>query len=117
MSSTTWSCCLAVLLIGSTAALGAEPFIEKSDLFEGGNRSSLLRRLEEMAASGVRAMCLLALSDSGVPSYDHDLAKKLADVGVPCFACTPGVLPQMLEAVLKGRSLEAVAQKFDTRKK
>lgn len=92
-------------------------FILLTDLFEGGNESALVRRLEEMAASGVRAMCLLALSDSGVPSYDHDLAKKLANVGVPCFACTPGVLPQMLEAVLKGRNLEAVAARFDTRKK
>ena len=92
-------------------------FILLTDLFEGGNQTSLVRRLEEMAGSGVRAMCLLALSDSGVPSYDHHLAKKLAAVGVPCFACTPNVLPQMLEAVLKGRNLEAVAAKFDTRKK
>jgi Mg-chelatase subunit ChlD len=92
-------------------------FILLTDLYEGGNQSSLVRRLEEMASSGVRAMCLLALSDSGVPSYDHNLAKKLAEVGVPCFACTPNVLPQMLEAVLKGRNLEAVAAKFDTRKK
>jgi hypothetical protein len=92
-------------------------FILLTDLYEGGNQTSLVRRLEEMAASGVRAMCLLALSDSGVPSYDQNLAKKLAAVGVPCFACTPNVLPQMLEAVLKGNRLDAVAAKFDTRKK
>ncbi len=92
-------------------------FILLTDLYEGGNETQLVKRLEEMASSGVRAMCLLALSDSGVPSYDHDLAKKLTNAGVPCFACTPNVLPQMLEAVLKGRNLEAVAQKFDTRKK
>jgi hypothetical protein len=92
-------------------------FILLTDLYEGGNETSLVKRLEEMAGSGVRAMCLLALSDSGVPSYDQSLAKKLANVGVPCFACTPNVLPQMLEAVLKGRNLEQVAAKFDTRKK
>jgi Mg-chelatase subunit ChlD len=92
-------------------------FILLTDLYEGGNETSLVKRLEEMASSGVRAMCLLALSDSGVPSYDGNLAKKLANVGVPCFACTPNVLPQMLEAVLKGRNLEQVAAKFDTRKK
>jgi hypothetical protein len=92
-------------------------FILLTDLYEGGNQSALVRRMEEMASSGVRAMVLLALSDSGVPSYDQGLAKKLASVGVPCFACTPTVLPAMLEAVLKGRSLEAVAEKFDTRKK
>jgi Mg-chelatase subunit ChlD len=92
-------------------------FLLLTDLYEGGNQSALVKRLEEMAASGVRAMCLLALSDSGVPSYDAGLAKRLANVGVPCFACTPNVLPQMLEAVLKGRNLEAVAAKFDTRTK
>jgi hypothetical protein len=92
-------------------------FILLTDLYEGGNQSALVKRLEDMAASGVRAMCLLALSDSGVPSYDHDLAKRLAAVGVPCFACTPNVLPAMLEAVLKGHNLEAVAGRFDTRKK
>jgi Mg-chelatase subunit ChlD len=90
-------------------------FILLTDLFEGGNEAGLVRRLEEMAASGVRAMCLLALSDSGVPSYDANLAKKLASIGVPCFACTPARLPQMLEAALKGRDLAAVAAKFDTR--
>jgi hypothetical protein len=92
-------------------------FILLTDLYEGGNQASLVRRLEEMAGSGVRAMCLLALSDSGVPSYDPNLAKRLSAVGVPCFACTPNLLPQMLEAVLKGRNLEQVAAKFDTRKK
>jgi Mg-chelatase subunit ChlD len=92
-------------------------FILLTDLYEGGNQTQLVKRLEEMAASGVRALCLLALSDSGVPCYDHNLAKKLASVGVPCFACTPNVLPQMLEAVLKGGNLEQVAEKYDTRKK
>jgi Mg-chelatase subunit ChlD len=92
-------------------------FILLTDLYEGGDERSLVRRLEEMASSGVRALCLLALSDSGVPSYDHDLARKLSDVGVPCFACTPNVLPQMLEAVLRGQKLDAVAARFDTRRK
>jgi len=106
--------------VGYCRGLVSDPprtlFILLTDLHEGGNQASLVRRLAEMAASGVRAMCLLALSDSGVPSYDHDLAKRLAQVGVPCFACTPGVLPQMLEAVLKGRELAAVAERFDTQK-
>jgi len=91
-------------------------FILLTDLYEGGNESALVRRLEEMASSGVRAMCLLALSDSGVPSYDPNLAKKLTGIGVPCFACTPNLLPQMLEAALKGRDLGSIAAKFDTRK-
>ena len=92
-------------------------FILLTDLYEGGVAAGLIRQMDELASSGVRALVLLALSDSGVPSYDQALAKKIAEVGVPCLACTPGVLPQMLEAVLKGKNLAAVAEKFDTRKK
>jgi len=91
-------------------------FILLTDLYEGGNETELVRRMADMASSGVRAMCLLALSDSGAPSYDAGLAKKLAAVGVPSFACTPRLLPPMLEAVLKGRDLESVAARFDARK-
>jgi Mg-chelatase subunit ChlD len=91
-------------------------FILITDLYEGGNASELVRRMEEMAQSGVRAVCLLALSDSGVPQYDESLAKRLANVGVPCFACTPNVLPAVLEGMLKGQNLEALAAKYDTRK-
>jgi hypothetical protein len=91
-------------------------FILLTDLYEGGNQEQMVRRLGEMASSGVRAMVLLALDDSGTPSYDAELAKKLAKVGVPSFACTPNVLPPMLEAVLKGQDLEAVARRFDARK-
>jgi hypothetical protein len=90
-------------------------FILLTDLYEGGNQSSLVRRMEELAGSGVRALCLLALSDSGVPSFDHELARKLAAVGVPSFGCTPNALPEMLDAVLRGKNLEAVAAKFDSR--
>lgn len=91
-------------------------FILLTDLYEGGNEAELVRRMGEMAASGVRAMCLLALSDDGAPGYDAGLARKLANVGVPSFACTPKLLPRMLEAVLKGHDLEAVAARFDARR-
>jgi hypothetical protein len=86
-----------------------------TDLYEGGNETQLVKRLEEMAASGVRAICMLALSDSGIPSYDERLATRLANVGVPCLGCTPGVLPEVLEGMLKGRNLRDVAATYDTR--
>jgi Mg-chelatase subunit ChlD len=82
-----------------------------TDLFEGGNAKELVRRMEEMVESGVRAICLLALSDAGVPEYDDGLAKKFANVGVPCFACTPTMLPALLEGALKGQDLKALAER------
>jgi hypothetical protein len=94
----------------------AEPkrtlFILITDLFEGGNQAQLVRRLGEMVESGVRAICLLALSDSGVPSYDENLARKLAALGIPCFGCTPNHLPDLIEGALRGLDLKPLAAKI-----
>jgi VWA domain containing CoxE-like protein len=84
-------------------------FILITDLFEGGNQAQLVRRLGELAAAGVKAMCLLALSDSGAPSYDEGLARKLASLGIPCFACTPARLPDLVEGALRGADLTRLA--------
>ncbi len=78
-----------------------------SDLEEGGNRAGLLRRLEEMKESGVTVVCLLAIADGGKPYYDAQMAQKIANIGVPCFACNPQKLPQLLERALKGQELIA----------
>lgn len=72
-----------------------------TDLYEGGNRNGLLRRLSELKSSGVNIIVLLAISDSGKPCYDESLAKKIADFDIPCFACPPEKLPELLERALK----------------
>jgi hypothetical protein len=82
-----------------------------TDLFEGGNERELLRRLEDLVAGGVRAVCLLALSDHGVPSHNEGLARKLDELGVPSFGCTPNLLPTLLEGALKGHDLRALAER------
>jgi hypothetical protein len=87
-----------------------------SDLYEGGNQAQLVRRLKDMVESGVRVICLLALNDSGVPSYDEQLAKKIAQFGVPCFGCTPNKLPELIEGVLKKQNLLALAARLSTKK-
>ncbi len=87
-------------------------FILITDLFEGGNQAELVRRMEEMAESGVRAVTLLALSDSGVPCYDEHLAKKLRALGVPCFGCTPNLLPDLLSGAIRGADLEQLAARL-----
>ena len=87
-------------------------FILITDLFEGGNAAELVRRLDDMASSGVRALVMLALSDSGVPVYDENLAKKVRGLGIPCFGCTPGLLPEFLAGALKGADLEALAERL-----
>lgn len=87
-------------------------FILITDLFEGGNESELVRRMEDLAADGVRTVTLLALSDSGVPSYDEHLAKRLRGLGVPCFGCTPQLLPELLSGAIRGANLEQLAARL-----
>ena len=84
-------------------------FILISDLYEGGVEAGLLRKLTEMHENGVKVIVLLALSDRGVPFYDEDLGKKISAVGIPCFACTPDKLPELVEAALKGKDLLAAS--------
>jgi Mg-chelatase subunit ChlD len=85
-------------------------FLLITDLFEGGNARELVRRMDELRAAGVRAICLLALSDSGVPCHDESMARRFTEVGVPCFGCTPKMLPVLLEGALKGQDLFKLAK-------
>lgn len=87
-------------------------FLLITDLFEGGNEAQLVRRMREMVESGVRAICLLALSDSGVPCFDEGLAKKMAAIGVPCFGCTPQKLPELIEGCLRKQDLNELAKRI-----
>lgn len=76
-----------------------------SDLEEGGNRNGLLRRLYELKESGVNLVVLLAISDSGKPHYDEQMAKRIAAFDIPCFACPPDKLPELLEQALNRKQI------------
>lgn len=88
-------------------------FILISDLLEGGSQAGLIRRMREMRESGVRTLCLLALSDSGKPYYDEQVARQFARDGTPCFACTPAMLPALVEGALKGADLGELAKSLN----
>jgi Mg-chelatase subunit ChlD len=81
-----------------------------SDLYEGGSEAELQRRVRELVASGVTVVNLLALSDSGTPAYDHELAAKLHALGAPAFACTPDKFPELLAAALRKDDLTQWAE-------
>ncbi|MHA7966175.1 VWA domain-containing protein [Paenibacillus sp. CAU 1782] len=83
-----------------------------SDLCEGGNQAGLIRRMRELREAGVQTMCLLALSDQGQPYYDERVAKQFARDGTPSFACTPGMLPALVEGALKGDDLSALSARL-----
>ncbi len=81
-------------------------FLLVSDLYEGGPREEMLRRIAAMTAAGVQVIVLLALSDEGTPQYDHDNAAALAAMGVPAFACTPDAFPGLMAAAIERRSYD-----------
>lgn len=76
-----------------------------SDLYEGGIRDEMLKRVAAMKASGVQFVTLLALSDEGAPAYDREHAAALAALGAPAFACTPDLFPEVMAAAIEKRPL------------
>jgi hypothetical protein len=76
-----------------------------SDLFEGGVKDRLLGRVAALVGAGVRLVALLALSDSGHPAYDHAMAAALVELGVPAFACTPDLFPELMAAALSNHDV------------
>jgi hypothetical protein len=86
-------------------------FVLISDLYEGGLRDEMLARMSSLAASGVTVVALLALSDEGAPSYDHEHAAALADLGIPAFACTPDAFPDLLALAIDGGDITAWAHR------
>ncbi|MFH8220008.1 vWA domain-containing protein [Streptomyces sp. NPDC018057] len=80
-----------------------------SDLYEGGIRDEMLKRVAAMQASGVQFVTLLALSDEGAPAYDREHAAALAALGSPAFACTPDLFPEVMAAAVEKRPLPVPA--------
>ncbi|MEU4516673.1 VWA domain-containing protein [Nonomuraea wenchangensis] len=80
-------------------------FVLVSDLYEGGVRQEMLRRVAAMTEAGVQVIVLLALSDEGAPFYDHENAAALAAMGVPAFACTPDAFPGLMAAAIERRDI------------
>ncbi|MDX1995262.1 MAG: VWA domain-containing protein [bacterium] len=76
-----------------------------SDLYEGGDAESMLRRVGALVGSGVQMVALLALNDDGAPVYDKKHAATFAAMGVPAFACTPDLFPDLMAAAIERRDL------------
>lgn len=86
-----------------------------TDLFEGGDAKKMLRRAADLAGSGVNIIVLLALSDEGKPMYDHEMAARLAEIGIPSFACTPDRFPDLMAAAIERRDIRQWAGKEEAR--
>lgn len=84
-----------------------------TDLFEGGDEKNMRKRFTELATAGVQVIVLLALNDEGAPSYDHENAQFLANLGIPVFACSPDKFPDMMAMALSKQDVAQWAAKED----
>lgn len=82
-----------------------------SDLYEGGNREAMLKRVASLVTSGVQMITLLDLSDDGAPYFDHSNAAKFATLGIPAFACTPDKFADLMAAAIQRQDIGQWAAK------
>lgn len=81
-----------------------------SDLFEGGNRTDMLRKAHALRQAGVQVIVLLALDDQGAPAYDHDNAAAFSALDIPTFACTPDRFADLMAAAISRRPIPGAKQ-------
>jgi Mg-chelatase subunit ChlD len=85
-----------------------------TDLFEGGgDGSEMIKRAGQIVQGGAKMVCLLALSDNGAPSFHAPTASALAGLGIPTFACTPDLFPDLMATAIQGRDLGMWAARHD----
>jgi hypothetical protein len=77
-----------------------------SDLYEGGSSEGVIRRAAALTANGVQIIVLLALNDQGAPRFNRQLAQELVNLGIPSFACTPDLFPDMMSAAISGHDIK-----------
>jgi hypothetical protein len=123
---TRWASCLGTQLGGGTDINRALTYCQQiitrpaqtilvliTDLYEGGNAQEMLGRAAELKQSGVNVVCLLALNDQGGPMYDHNHARAFAALGIPAFACTPDLFPELMAAAIQHQDLGLWAARQD----
>jgi Mg-chelatase subunit ChlD len=84
-----------------------------TDLYEGGPDEEMRKKAAQLVASGVQVITLLALNDDGAPYYHHENAKYFASLGIPVFACTPDLFPDLMAAALSKQDMQAWAGMHD----
>lgn len=83
-----------------------------SDLYEGGNKTEMLKRAHQIKAAGVQFIALLALNDEGAPIYDKNIAASFAAIDIPSFACSPDQFPSLMAATINKEEYGSLVRKF-----
>lgn len=67
-----------------------------TDLEEGGSEGEMLRQFLRLKEKGIKTHCILGIDDGGKVRYDHDAAKKVRSLDIPCFTATPNELIELI---------------------
>ncbi|AFD07102.1 VWA domain-containing protein [Solitalea canadensis] len=86
-----------------------------TDLYEGGDEAEMRKTALNLVSSGVQVITLLALNDDGAPSYCSRNAAYFASLGIPVFACTPNLFPDLMAAALSKQDIGLWASSHDIR--
>jgi hypothetical protein len=65
----------------------------------------MLKRVANLISSGVQMIGLLALNDDGAPMFDQNHAAAFAAMGIPAFACTPDLFPDLIAAAIQRQDI------------
>ena len=77
-----------------------------TDLFHtAGDNAEFVERMRVLVESKVKTLVLLKLSDQGKPSFNHELARELTDLGVYCFGATPKLLVDIMARVMRNEDI------------
>jgi len=81
-----------------------------TDLYEGGNTREMLQRAAQLVTSGVQVICLLASMIRVLPVLISERSK-VSRNGIPSFACTPDLFPDLMAAAIQKQDLALWAAK------
>ena len=84
-----------------------------TDLYEGGNVQEMRKTAAYLVNAGVQVITLLALNDDGAPGFDQQNADFLAGIGVPVFACTPDLFPDLMAAAISKQDISTWVGQHD----
>jgi Mg-chelatase subunit ChlD len=72
-----------------------------TDFYEGGSPQNLVATTRHLCETGAKVMGLAALDSTAAPSYDRQMAERLAAVGADIAALTPLQLAEWLMKVIR----------------
>ncbi|HLV97438.1 MAG TPA: VWA domain-containing protein [Ktedonobacterales bacterium] len=72
-----------------------------TDFYEGGSPQQLVATVKHLCETGAKVMGLAALDSSATPSYDRQMAERLAAAGADIAALTPLQLAEWLMKVIR----------------